>query len=210
MTARRTWPLLQGNQQSSRLNRRQALGTGAAILAAGGPAFGPQATWAAVTARTVAGYGKDPALQPPAPPPWPAIVPEPEMGVIRVLALLFLPDDDLGPGALALGVADFIQEWLSAPYPEQQADRQLLLPMLASAQASGWSDLTALMLAMTEGAPHAVALRRLRALVAIGWGTTPQAAPQLGFIGNEPRMRFDGPPAEVVQLLKLRAKALGN
>jgi hypothetical protein len=41
--------------------------------------------------------------------------------LVTFLADLILPEDEYGPAASALRVPDFIDEWVSAPYPKQRA-----------------------------------------------------------------------------------------
>ena len=167
-------------------------------------AFSPALAWAAAQRRQVAaspGYGKDPALKAGAA-PWPRLLTEDEITVLTALANAVLPTDASGPGALDVGVPAFLDEWCSAPYPDQQADLALLragVQKLAGAAVPAGTALDAL-LANADTAHDW--LRRVRTLVIVGWGTTPQAAPQLGFVGNEPRLQFDGPPPVVLQGLK--------
>ena len=40
---------------------------------------------------------------------------------------LIIPADDMSPAASTVGVVDFIDEWISAPYPQQRGDRALVL-----------------------------------------------------------------------------------
>jgi hypothetical protein len=109
-----------------------------------------------------------------------------------------------------LGVVDFLDEWLSAPYAIQQADLALLRTGLADLIMQPADLSLGELVAQPEASePRLKSLaQRVRTLVLIGWGTTPQAAPQLGFVGNEPRARFDGPPPDVLALLRSRAAAL--
>src|SRR6218665_3888972 len=49
-----------------------------------------------------------------------------ELKTITLLADIILPKDDLGPAASEVGVPEFINEWVSAPYPTQQEDREVI------------------------------------------------------------------------------------
>ena len=53
-------------------------------------------------------------------PPWPTSI---------------LPKDDYGPAASDVGVLAMVDEWISAPYPQQQADRPVILEGLAWLEA---------------------------------------------------------------------------
>ena len=76
------------------------------------------------------GYGKDPDLFDPHA-PWPRIMTPAQLRQTAVLADLFLPRTGTYPAPSEVGIADFVDEWVSAPYPEQQRDRALILDGLA-------------------------------------------------------------------------------
>lgn len=80
------------------------------------------------TAATPAtdGYGIDPDLVNPSV-PWPLTMTDAQLETAASLCDTILPADDRSPAASAVGVPDFIDEWVSAPYPQQQADRALVL-----------------------------------------------------------------------------------
>ena len=48
---------------------------------------------------------------------------------------MILPRDQLGPAASEVGVVEMIDEWVSAPYPQQQTDRPVVLEGLAWIEA---------------------------------------------------------------------------
>jgi hypothetical protein len=73
-----------------------------------------------------AGYGIDPDLVNPSV-PWPLTMTDAQLDTASALCDVILPADDRSPAASALGVPDFIDEWVSAPYPQQQGDRELIL-----------------------------------------------------------------------------------
>lgn len=80
------------------------------------------------TAATPAtsGYGTDPDLVNPSV-PWPLTMTDAQLETAASLCDTILPADERSPAASAVGVPDFIDEWVSAPYPQQQADRLLVL-----------------------------------------------------------------------------------
>jgi hypothetical protein len=51
--------------------------------------------------------------------PWEKVLTTEELQAVTVLADLILPKDANGPAASEVGVPDFINEWISAPYEEQ-------------------------------------------------------------------------------------------
>lgn len=71
-------------------------------------------------------YGTDPNLVDPAV-PWPRTMTEAQLELTSALGDMILPADERSPAASAVGVPDFIDEWISAPYDEQQRDRELVL-----------------------------------------------------------------------------------
>lgn len=80
------------------------------------------------TAATVDGvsYGTDPNLLSPVV-PWSLTMTDPQLRVAAALCDAILPADNRSPAASAVGVPDFIDEWISAPYPHQREDRELIL-----------------------------------------------------------------------------------
>ena len=80
------------------------------------------------TAATPGGarYGTDPDLVNPVV-PWPRTMTEAQLQACAALSDMILPEDERSPAASAVGVPDFIDEWVSAPYEEQQRDRELVL-----------------------------------------------------------------------------------
>lgn len=55
--------------------------------------------------------------------PWPRLLTAVELATTTALCDLIVPADDRSPAASAVGVPDFINEWVSAPYPLQLEDR---------------------------------------------------------------------------------------
>ena len=59
--------------------------------------------------------------------PWPLTLGPAARLTTAALCDLIIPADAVSPSASAVGVVDFIDEWISAPYPQQRADRALIL-----------------------------------------------------------------------------------
>lgn len=80
------------------------------------------------TAATPGGarYGSDPDLINPVV-PWPRTMTDAQLRTSAALGDMILPEDERSPAASAVGVPDFIDEWISAPYEAQQRDRELVL-----------------------------------------------------------------------------------
>jgi hypothetical protein len=119
-------------------------------------------------------------------------------------------------------VHDFIDEWISAPYPKQQADRKLVLEGLAwiDAQASKrfkkpFADLDEdskrqicdeicyLPEAARKLKEPAQFFAKFRNLTTAGFYTTPEGMKDIQYVGNVALTKFDGPPPEVLAYLKL-------
>jgi len=135
---------------------------------------------------------------------------------------LIIPADDVSPAASSVGVVDFIDEWISAPYPQQQADREIILPGLQWIEAeaqnrfgepfAGIKDEQRAAIAdaicnPSKAAPDvakaAKFFARFRDLTAGGFYTTPVGMKDIGYVGNVPMERFDGPPPELLRKLGL-------
>lgn len=161
-----------------------------------------------------AGYGKDPAMMPPQPAPWPRHLTSGEREVVRALVDQILPADEGVPAASEVGLVDFFDEWLSAPYPQHQDDRRLLLPLLAECPQRSIADSGALgRWLITVSDPKsslAPAFERMRVLSAAAYYTTAEGIDRIGFVGNVPHDRFDGPPDEVLERFDAALRALAE
>jgi hypothetical protein len=171
----------------------------------------PRTLWAAdrvgvpalTPADIPAGYGIDPNLKEPVV-PWPLVMEPQALKQVAVLADLILPGSDTALTPSTLGVADFINEWVSAPYPEQLQDRTTLVNGLR------WVDTESILRgqrafldsdehtrkAIVEDLARADSrvasplqhtfFRRLRYLVITAHYTTPEGFREIGYTGNEP------------------------
>src|SRR5579883_1863942 len=98
------------------------------------------------------GYGTDPNLVDSYKPGdfWPLTFTREQHRLVSVLCDVILPADEKSPSATELKVPDFLDEWVSAPYPYQQSDRELILRGLDWLEGEahrrfqkGFADLTA-------------------------------------------------------------------
>lgn len=198
------------------ISRRQSLAWMAAAIATlpvtAHAQTGPTATpWPAdpITPLTGSGYGSDPDLMNPKA-PWQLTLTAAQKPLVVVLCDLILPRDETSPGAGEAGVADFIDEWISAPYPTQSADRDQILRGLAwlDAQAGGsfaaaapdtqTRILDSIAAATPDQAPAGFFLR-LRTLIVLGFYTLPAGRDAMGYIGNQPvHGDYPGPTPEAL------------
>lgn len=189
----------------------------------------PELTGAAVAAQKhdgKNGYGTDPVLtgshQLGA--LWPLSFNAEQRRCAAALCALIIPADEHSPSAAALEVHQFIDEWVSAPYPRQQQDRVLITEGLAwiDAEAQRRFGEGRVFAALAEDEQRQIAdeicfkpkaapalekattfFARFRDLTAGGFYTTPQGTKDLGFVGNRPSAEFQGPTEAVLQIVGL-------
>jgi hypothetical protein len=179
---------------------------------------------AGAVARDVAGdqkgYGTDPDLMRDWKPggPWPLTLTESGRQTTQALADLIIPADGHSPAASAVGVVDFIDEWISAPYPQQRGDREVVVPGLAWIEAESQRRFGKGFAAISDGQRAAIAddicsgakakpefataarfFAKFRDLTAGGFYTTPVGMKDIGYTGNTPLAKFDGPPLEALK-----------
>jgi hypothetical protein len=198
-----------------RVDRRTAVKW---VLAASAALQAPAASFDVFAAAPVRGYGKDPNLLKvyAAGDLWPLTFTAGQRAAATVLCDLIIPADDTSPAASAVGVVDFIDEWISAPYPEHAKDRDLIVNGLQRLDResqrnfnSVFAKLSAAQLATIAAAtsepssPAEPFFSRYRALTAGGFYTTPIGMRDLKYVGNVPLASFDGPPPEVLKKLGL-------
>jgi hypothetical protein len=145
-----------------------------------------------------------------------------ELKTAASLADVIIPADDQSPSASQVGIGDFLDEWVSAPYPVQQADLKLVREGLRwmnteankrfqkdfadlddAQKAKICDDICYLPKATEEFKGAAVFFARMRDLTASGFYTTDAGFRDLRYIGNIPLTKFKGPPPNVLEYLKL-------
>src|ERR1700686_2334775 len=168
---------------------------------------------AALTAR---GYGTDPNLLTNyrLGELWPLTLTAAPRRLAAILADIIVPADDHSQSASAVGVVEFIDEWVSAPYPAHQRDRAIVLGGFAWIDAEAtrrfgkeFADLdTASQHGICDESRAVTALRAAahffalyRDLTAGGFYSTPVGRTDLKFIGNVPLARFEGPPSALLK-----------
>lgn len=170
------------------------------------------------------GYGTDPDLLKDYKPGdlWPLTFTSEQRDAAAALCDLIIPADHRSPGASSLGVPDFIDEWISAPYPEQQADREQILKGLVWLDRESTKRFEKVFADLNDGQKHKICddicfvpgarlgfktaayfFAKFRNLTAGGFYTTPQGWKDIQYLGNVALAKFDGPPPEVLKYLKL-------
>jgi hypothetical protein len=178
---------------------------------------------AAAAAPAAQGYGKDPDLlkKYAAGDLWPLTLTQEQRATATALCDLIIPEDGQSPAASQVGVVDFMDEWISAPYPEHAADRRTVLDGLSWLDGESrrrfkapFAKLSALQMAaiaddlvatpVKAGLADAAAFfSRYRALTAGGFYTTPSGVRDLKYVGNVATATFAGPTKEVLEKLGL-------
>ncbi|MEQ1862038.1 MAG: gluconate 2-dehydrogenase subunit 3 family protein [Chthoniobacteraceae bacterium] len=192
------------------LSRREALRR---ILAASAMATALDIT--AFAADDIRGIGTDPNLLRKEI-PWPRLFTAEEMRIVTALGDIIIPADEYGPAASAVGVPDFIDEWVSAPYEEQQKDLKAIRAGLAwidgeakTRSGKGFAECDAArQVAIVEdivkdGTPARKAgynfFKLFRDRVAGGYFSTQEGWKAIGYTGNVPLSEFPGPTPEALK-----------
>ena len=206
----------------SRLDRRTAIKW--MMAAAATVALIDRLPLGAAPAVGPAGYGTDPDLTKPYHPGdyWPLTFTAEQRRTATALCDVIIPADATSPAASAVGVPDFIDEWISAPYPTQVRDRAVVLEGLAWMDnearrrfGRSFADLDVprqrticddICYAPEAGAAFKTAagfFNRYRDLTSGGFYTTPVGMKDIGYVGNVPTPTFAGPPPEALKHLGL-------
>lgn len=204
------------------MDRRQAIGW--MLAATASLAVRPNLGAAQTAAPAAKGYGTDPDLLKTYTPGelWPLTFDARQNRAAAALCDVIIPADDMSPSPSSLHVHQFIDEWVSAPYPDQQKDRPVVVEGLAWIDAEAgrrfrkdFADLDGaqqtaicddICFLPNAGARFKTAARffaRFRDLTAGGFYTTPEGMKDIGYTGNVPSATFDGPPREVLERLGL-------
>jgi hypothetical protein len=221
----------------SEVSRRETLAWVSAALATpyvtaiSEPAFAQEAPglWKDVPAQpiTAPGYGTDPNLLKPSL-PWPLTLTPEQREALRIAADLMLPADDRSPSGAALNLDAFIDEWISAPYPDQQRDRWLILAGLLWLDAESNARFHHAWAAASDSERRAIFddiafkgrikpglgrpaffFQRLRNLMLGGFYSRPEGMKDIGYIGNMPMQSYPGPSDEALAHLNTALAQMG-
>jgi Gluconate 2-dehydrogenase subunit 3 len=211
LTATASLTLLRNSSFGAETN---ASGTPASTLPAAGSA----------RERGPKGYGTDPELLNTYKPGdfWPLTMNDQQRRTTAALCDVIIPEDEHSPSAAKIGVPDFIDEWISAPYPNHDSDRELILRGLAWMDAEAGKrfgkafadlektqmteicdDICFLGTATQEFIEPTKFFTLFRNLTAGGFYTTPEGMADLRYVGNRPLVSFDGPPIEALKKVGL-------
>ncbi len=168
------------------------------------------------------GYGTDPKLNAIYNPGdfWPLTLTAQQRETAKALADIILPADDFGPAASELRVTEYLDEWVSAPYPAQLADRAVIPAGLDWLEGEATRRFHTRFAVLTREQSHALCddvcftatakpefrtgalfFSRFRAVAAGAYYCTLPGWKAIGYIGNIPLASFVGPPPEVLARL---------
>jgi gluconate 2-dehydrogenase subunit 3-like protein len=193
------------------LDRRTAIKW---VLAASAALRLPSASFDALAAASAAqGYGKDPNLMKvyKAGDLWPLTLSKEQRVTATALCDLIIPADDTSPAASKVGVVDFLDEWISAPYPEHVEDRKTIVDALGKVEGEAqrrfktpFAKLSAQQMStIADAIVEEAYFKRYRELTAGGFYTTPVGVRDLKYVGNVAMATFEGPTQDVLKRLGL-------
>jgi hypothetical protein len=153
---------------------------------------------------------------------WDRVLTPEELRGVAALSDVIIPADDESPSASKVGIADFFDEWVSAPYPQQQIDLKQLRDGLGWLKSESQKRFQKEFADLSEEQKTAICddicyepkskpefktaaefFARFRDLTATGFYTSTEGMKDLRYKGNVPLSTFKGPPHEVLQYLKL-------
>jgi len=163
------------------------------------------------------GYGTDPDLINPIV-PWARTMTTAQLRTSAAFCDAILPADDRSPAASVVGVPDFIDEWVSAPYAQQQKDREIILAGIEWLEqqsqgrfgtefASAGHDQTTELIdsiafadqASVEQVDLVKFFERFRYLTVGAYYTTDAGIEDIGYVGNVPITGdYPGPSDEAI------------
>ena len=153
---------------------------------------------------------------------WPLTLNAEQRQLATALSDLIIPADAHSPSASAVGAVDFIDEWISAPYPQQRKDRETVLNGFVWLDAQARQRAERPFAQLHEAEQRAICDRicdasrapaelkgpaqffaTYRNLTTAGFYTTAAGRKDLQYLGNFPLEHFDGPPIELLRKLGL-------
>lgn len=184
-----------------------AMAAGAAPVQGAYAAPATAAPWPVVPAGSPPGpgYGTDPNLLEPVV-PWPKIMSQSQLATAAAVCDTILPAEGPYPAPSAVGIHEFVDEWISAPYTQQVEDRAVVLAGLAWIEGQGQARYASTYAALDEAKRSLILadaakadargkafLDRMKFLTTGGYYTSEQGIEELGYVGNVPITDSDYP-----------------
>jgi Gluconate 2-dehydrogenase subunit 3 len=150
------------------------------------------------------GYGNDPNVVTPSR-PWPLILSAHQRQLISALSDIILPGTAEYPAPSQMGIDTFFDEWVSAPYQTQLADKVTITAGLALVDSEARRQFGAAFLALnphqqreivdaiaSTSAPDRTFFVRFRYLLVGGYFTSDVGFKAIGYLGNVPLRAYPG------------------
>jgi hypothetical protein len=169
------------------------------------------------------GYGTDPNVITPVAANWPRILSRHQLRLVAALSDVILPATTEYPAPSKIGVAEFFNEWLSAPYERpQQADRKIILPGLDLVERESrrlfWMGFLWLSekrkrrvidAIIAAGGSARQFFLRFRYLVVGAYFTSDVGFKAIGYLGNVPLQNYAPVPKDLEQVIDQELRQLG-
>lgn len=154
--------------------------------------------------------------------PWDMTLSDEQRRTLTAMCDVIIPADDRSPAASEVGVVEFIDEWVSAPYDRQSSDREQIVKGIDWINAESdrrfgrpfhelsdqrkraiCDDICHPPVAKPEHREAAWFFDKVRNLTLGAFYTTEAGMDDIQYIGNVPLTEFPGPPPEVLKHLGL-------
>lgn len=195
-----------------------AMAAGSAPVQSAYAAQAPASPWpsAAPTPVTGPGYGTDPNLLEPVV-PWPKTLSAGQLATAAAVCDTILPAEGQWPAPSTVGIHQFVDEWISAPYPQQQGDRAVVLSGFAWIDAQAQARHGAAYATLNEAKRSLILadaakadargrdfVEKMKFLTTGAYYTSEKGIEELGYVGNVPITDSDypGPTPEAMAHLK--------
>lgn len=172
-------------------------------------------------------YGADPDLLAPSI-SWSRTMTPAQLSLVAALSDVMMPAADDIPAASALGVPDFVDEWVSSPYEQTQGDRAACFALFewleGQARAIGAASFAEASLETQTSLLDRIAwsrsiepgledvadgFARFRTIAVSAYFASEQGSAWLGYIGNQPSMGdYSGPSQEAIDHLERALESL--
>lgn len=166
------------------------------------------------------GYGRDPNLIRPSR-PWPLTLDWHQRDLIAGLSDVFIPGSPEHPAPSEVGIAEFFDEWISAPYRTQQRHRPVILAGLSHVDPRAIDRFSveflelesqqqvSLVEEMAESWPVPEFFGTFRELVVGGYFTSTAGSELIGYKGNVALSTYPGLPQAALKQIEEELRRLG-
>ncbi len=155
---------------------------------------------------------------------WEMLLNQEELEILVDLCDLIIPADTVSPSASSLGAQNYINEYVSAPYPQNQGALKLVREGITWLQNESAKRFKQGFLALIDKQKHDICddikwlqaakpkyqlgarfFAIVRDLTATAFYTTNEGMADVGYIGNRPSQTFEGPSKELLKMLEIES-----